>query len=156
MAVEPTLKDDEPLISTPAPPKPKPKSKAPKSAAAAPKTGKLELEGVPTLVPAIPKPIDPELDGDNDESEPESEPKPEPGPAEPPLPAPEQLWILVKFIEDHFRETVEELERLKEDGYMSFKLLWTLCAPGSVVEAEDEATEYPAGVRVESWSFGNE
>ncbi|KAG9091376.1 hypothetical protein FRC06_000590, partial [Ceratobasidium sp. 370] len=79
-----------------------------------------------------------------------------PVPAEPPLPAPEQLYILVKFIEEHFRDTVEELERLKEDGYMSFKLLWTLCAPGSVVEVEDDATEYPGGVRVESWGYGND
>ncbi|KAG9121550.1 hypothetical protein FRC07_002444 [Ceratobasidium sp. 392] len=60
------------------------------------------------------------------------------------------------LVQKHFKDTIEELERLKEDGYMSFKLLWTLCAPGSVVEVEDEATEYPVGVRVESWSYGND
>ncbi|KAG8743067.1 hypothetical protein FRC10_000449 [Ceratobasidium sp. 414] len=76
-----------------------------------------------------------------------------PAPTEPPLSAPEQLYILVKFIEEHFRDTVEELERLKDDGYMSFKFVWTLCAPGSVVEVKDQATGYPVGVRVESWGY---
>lgn len=75
---------------------------------------------------------------------------------EPPLPAPEQLFILLKFIEEHFKDTVDELERLKADGYMSFKLLWTLCVPGSIVETEDLATEYPMGVRVDSWGYGSE
>lgn len=79
-----------------------------------------------------------------------------PAVTEPPLPAPEQLFILLKFIEEHFKDTVDELERLKADGYMSFKLLWTLCVPGSIVEIEDQATEYPMGVRVDSWGYGSE
>jgi hypothetical protein len=79
-----------------------------------------------------------------------------PVPTEPPMPAPEQLFILLKFVEERFRDIIEELERLKADGYMSFKLLWTLCAPGSVVEVEDDATEYPGGIRVESWGYGSE
>lgn len=75
---------------------------------------------------------------------------------EPPMPVLEQLFILLKFIEDHFRETVAELERLKTDGYMTYKLLWTLCVPGSVLETADPATEYPLGVSVTSWTYGNE
>ncbi|KAF8603610.1 P-loop containing nucleoside triphosphate hydrolase protein [Ceratobasidium sp. AG-I] len=39
---------------------------------------------------------------------------------------------------------------------MSFKLLWTLCVPGSIVETEDQATEYPMGVRVDSWGYGSD
>lgn len=73
---------------------------------------------------------------------------------EPPMPVLEQLFILLKFIEDHFRDTVAELERLKTDGYMTFKLLWTLCVPGSVLETKDPATEYPIGVSVSSWTYG--
>lgn len=77
-------------------------------------------------------------------------------PAEPPLPVLEQLFILLKFIEEHFKDTVDELARLKADGYMTFKLLWTLCAPGSTVETKDKVTEYPIGVSVTSWTYGTE
>ncbi|QRV78448.1 AAA family ATPase [Ceratobasidium sp. AG-Ba] len=154
IAVEPTLKEGEPLMSMPKPEAPKPKS-------ATPAIGELKLEDMPSLAPAVPKPgaVDAEAEQDEEEEEAGSDQEKlsTPAvPAEPPLSAPEQLWILVKFVEEHFRETLEELERLREDGYMSFKLLWTLCAPGSVVEIEDEATEYPAGVRVESWGYGSD
>lgn len=79
-----------------------------------------------------------------------------PTPIEPPIPVLEQLFILLKFIEDHFRDTVAELERLKTDGYMAFHLLWMLCVPGSVLETKDPATEYPLGVSVASWNYGSE
>ncbi|KAG8742688.1 hypothetical protein FRC12_015304 [Ceratobasidium sp. 428] len=72
------------------------------------------------------------------------------------LSAPEQLYLLVKFIENHFKDTVEEFERVKQDGYMSFKLLWMLCVPGSVVEVEDEATGHPTGVKIGSWGYGSD
>lgn len=75
---------------------------------------------------------------------------------ETPLTAPEQLFILLKFIEEHFRDTVEELGRLKADGYMSYRLLWAICAPDSIVETKDDAAEHPMGLRVESWSYGVE
>ncbi|QRV93223.1 AAA family ATPase [Ceratobasidium sp. AG-Ba] len=153
LVVEPTLKEGEPLMSMPKP-------EAPKSKPATPVIGELKLEDMPSLVPAVPKhgAIDPEAEQDEEEEAGSDQEKPSTPavPAESPLSAPEQLWILVKFVEEHFRETLEELERLREDGYMSFKLLWTLCAPGSVVEIEDEATEYPAGVRVESWGYGSD
>ncbi|KAG8728749.1 hypothetical protein FRC12_021523, partial [Ceratobasidium sp. 428] len=79
-----------------------------------------------------------------------------PAPTKPPLPVPEQLYILVKFIEEHFKETAAELERLKKEGYISFKLLWMLCTPGSVVEVSDEATGDPTGMKVESWGYGSD
>ncbi|QRW10368.1 AAA family ATPase [Ceratobasidium sp. AG-Ba] len=78
-----------------------------------------------------------------------------PTPTEPPLSAPQQLWILVDFVEEHFRETSHELERLTTDGYMSFHLLWMLCTPGSIIEIRDSETNYPAGLGVQSWAFGN-
>ncbi|KAJ1305102.1 hypothetical protein OPQ81_000141 [Rhizoctonia solani] len=81
---------------------------------------------------------------------------PPPVDTRPPLAVAEQLWMLLDFIESHFKETIEELERLKADGYMSYKLLWAICAPGNIVESKDPATEYPIGMRVESWSYGNE
>jgi hypothetical protein len=77
-------------------------------------------------------------------------------PDEMPLTAPEQLFMLLNFIEEHFRDTTEELNRLEADGYMAFRLLWAICAPGSVVEVKDDATEHPMGSRVESWSYGVE
>lgn len=73
---------------------------------------------------------------------------------ETPLAAPEQLYILLKFIEEHFRDTIEELDRLKADGYMTYRLLWAICAPDSIVETKDDAAEHPTGLRVESWSYG--
>ncbi|CAE6423977.1 unnamed protein product, partial [Rhizoctonia solani] len=81
---------------------------------------------------------------------------PPPIDTKPPLTVPEQLWLLLNFIEFHFKETIEELERLKSDGYMSYKLLWAICAPGDIVESKDPASEYPVGVRVESWNYGND
>lgn len=81
---------------------------------------------------------------------------PAPAADETPLTAPEQLFFLVKFIEEHFRDIVEELDRLKADGYMSYRLLWAICAPGSIVEAKDDATEHPIGLKVESWGYGVE
>lgn len=75
---------------------------------------------------------------------------------EPPLPVLEQLFILLEFIEDHYKDTVDELARLKADGYTTFKLLWTLCAPGSTVETKDQVSELPIGVSVTSWGYGNE
>ncbi|QRV96041.1 AAA family ATPase [Ceratobasidium sp. AG-Ba] len=77
-----------------------------------------------------------------------------PTPMEPPLSAPQQLWILVDFVEEHFRETSQELERLTIDGYVSFRLLWMLCTPGSIIEIRDSATNYPAGLGVQTWAFG--
>ncbi|KAG8743069.1 hypothetical protein FRC10_000451 [Ceratobasidium sp. 414] len=163
LAVEPTIKDEP--VPAPTPAKPEVPEVATTSAL------KLENLPAPTLAPA-PGPksaVEPnaarvsiegaesDTDGSADEFPPPAlVTEIPPVPTEPPLPAPEQLYFLVKFVEEHFRDTVEELERLKEDGYMSFKLLWTLCAPGSVVEVEDDATEYPTGVRVESWGYGND
>ncbi|KAG9121310.1 hypothetical protein FRC07_002764 [Ceratobasidium sp. 392] len=79
-----------------------------------------------------------------------------PAPTEPPLPAPEQLYILTKFVEEHFQDTIKELERLKEDGYITYKLLWMLSVPGAVVEVQNEETGYPEGMKVESWGYGND
>ncbi|KAG9090147.1 hypothetical protein FRC06_001200 [Ceratobasidium sp. 370] len=157
LAVEPTAKDEplpalvptEPELPQPAPTSklgpdnvlaPAPQLESTQALSAAQPSGKEAEGGMGSSEAMLPPPIAP-----NDP----------PTPIEPPLSAPEQLYILVKFIEEHFRDTVEELERLKEDGYMPFKFLWTLCAPGSVVEVEDQATGYPVGVRVESWSYGN-
>ncbi|KAG9109876.1 hypothetical protein FRC07_008250, partial [Ceratobasidium sp. 392] len=78
-----------------------------------------------------------------------------PIPTEPPLSAHEQLYILLKFVEEHFKDTVEEFERIKQDGYMSFNLLWMWCTPGSMLEVKDGATGAPTGLRVASWSYGS-
>jgi hypothetical protein len=72
----------------------------------------------------------------------------------PQLTVSEQLWILLDFVESHFKETIEELKRLKLDGYISYKLLWTICAPGDIVGTKDAATGFPVGLRVESWDYG--
>ncbi|KAG8722059.1 hypothetical protein FRC08_007480 [Ceratobasidium sp. 394] len=159
LAVEPTIKDEPAPIPGPA----KPKVPDPAS------TDELDPDGVPLLVlksesgPA--QSIAPssggqvaETGGDSSGAmlPPPAVPKADPpAPAQASLSAPEQLHILIKFIEAHFQETVEELERLKEDGYISFKFLWTLCVPGSMVEVEDQATGSPMGAKVESWGYGN-
>ncbi|KAG8725271.1 hypothetical protein FRC12_024203, partial [Ceratobasidium sp. 428] len=149
LAVEPTIKDEP----APAPPA---KPEEPEM----PPIGELKLENVPSPATEPAEGASAKEVGSDADGSPLSPPvlvkEAPPVPTEPPLPAPEQLYFLVKFIEEHFKDTIEELERLKEDGYMSFKLLWTLCAPGSVVEVEDDATEYPVGVRVESWGYGND
>ncbi|QRW20661.1 AAA family ATPase [Rhizoctonia solani] len=80
---------------------------------------------------------------------------PPPVDTKPPLTVPEQLWLLLDFVESHFTETVKEFKRLESDGYISFKLLWTLCAPGKILETKDEESDFPKGMRVESWSYGN-
>ncbi|CEL59914.1 hypothetical protein RSOLAG1IB_09198 [Rhizoctonia solani AG-1 IB] len=87
---------------------------------------------------------------------PQKSPTPQPVDTKPSLTVPEQLWLLLDFVESHFKETVEELRRLQSDGYMSFKLLWAICAPGTIVEAKDAMTDFPTGMRVESWSYGND
>ncbi|KAG9122105.1 hypothetical protein FRC07_001659 [Ceratobasidium sp. 392] len=133
--------------------------------------GTLELDNVP--VPTLPPVPEPErgLDPINTRSEtmevdsitspalalsPTLATDDPPAPTEPPLSAPEQLYILLKFVEEHYRDNLKELERLKEDGYITFKLLWMLSAPGYVVEVQNDETGYPAGMRVESWGYGND
>ncbi|ELU38850.1 hypothetical protein AG1IA_07116 [Rhizoctonia solani AG-1 IA] len=74
----------------------------------------------------------------------------------PPLTVPEQLWVLLDFIESHFKETVEELERLRSGGDISYNLLWTLCIPGHLVETKDTATGLPIGMRLQSWDYGHD
>ncbi|KAF8754494.1 P-loop containing nucleoside triphosphate hydrolase protein [Rhizoctonia solani] len=74
----------------------------------------------------------------------------------PPLTVPEQLWVLLDFIESHFKETVEELERLRSGGDISYSLLWTLCIPGHLVETKDTATGLPIGMRLQSWDYGHD
>ncbi|CAE6427141.1 unnamed protein product [Rhizoctonia solani] len=122
----------------------------------------LGLSLSPPVVPAAPEPEPPTLPDSGEVPFPPDSPAstppslPLPIDTRPPLTVPEQLWILLDFIESHFQETVEELERLKSDGYMSYKLLWAICTPGNVVESKDQATEYPMGMRVESWGYGND
>ncbi|GAB1521095.1 hypothetical protein RhiTH_004186 [Rhizoctonia solani] len=67
-----------------------------------------------------------------------------------------QLWVLLDFIESHFKETVEELERLRSGGDISYNLLWTLCIPGHLVETKDTATGLPIGMRLQSWDYGHD
>ncbi|KAF8695210.1 ATPase family various cellular activities (AAA), partial [Rhizoctonia solani] len=74
----------------------------------------------------------------------------------PPLTVPEQLWVLLDFIESHFKETIEELERLRSGGDISYNLLWTLCIPGHLVETKDTATGLPIGMRLQSWDYGHD
>ncbi|CAE7227336.1 unnamed protein product [Rhizoctonia solani] len=157
LAVEPTLEpeDDEPVqeehqsdsleLSLPPPivpatSEPVPPIPADPGEAAAFPNNPAHMPAYPPYPPFPPRPPRPPLPVDT----------------RPPLTVPEQLWILLDFIESHFKETVEELERLKSDGYMSYKLMWAICAPGHIVEAKDHATEYPVGMRVESWGYGNE
>ncbi|CAE6443494.1 unnamed protein product [Rhizoctonia solani] len=122
----------------------------------------LRLSLPPPVVPAAPEPERPTLAGPGEVPFPPNFPaSTPPSPSlpidtKPPLTVPEQLWMLLDFIESHFQEIVEELERLKSDGYMSHKLLWAICAPGNIVESKDQATEYPMGMRVESWGYGND
>ncbi|KAG8702330.1 hypothetical protein FRC09_004796, partial [Ceratobasidium sp. 395] len=158
LAVEPAIEDDTVLVSA-------------LSSRDSDSDNGLKLENVSTSAPApVPEsasapgpsvagPAAMEIDpGTNDLadfiiSDAEDDP---PAPTKPPLPAPEQLFVLAKFIEEHFKDTVAELERLKAEGYISFKLLWMLCPPGTTIEVPDEATGDPAGMRVESWGYGND
>ncbi|CAE6458202.1 unnamed protein product [Rhizoctonia solani] len=121
---------------------------------------KLDGLGLSLPPPVIPPAPVPSTDAGPDEApiRPSSPANTVPPPIDtkPPLTVPEQLWLLLNFIESHFKETIEELERLKSDGYMSYKLLWAICAPGDIVESKDPASEYPVGVRVESWNYGND
>ncbi|KAG8742668.1 hypothetical protein FRC12_015306, partial [Ceratobasidium sp. 428] len=159
LSVEPAAEDDIVLVSahpSTASSASPPKFDDPPTSAPAPAPAP-ELENAPG--PSAVGPAAMEIDpGTNDiadfiVSDAEDDP---PVPTRPPLPVPEQLYILVKFIEEHFRETAAELERLKKEGYISFKLLWLLCTPGSVVEVSDEATGDPTGMKVESWGYGND
>ncbi|KAG8686540.1 hypothetical protein FRC11_008796 [Ceratobasidium sp. 423] len=124
-----------------------------------PKSDGLGLSLPPPPIPLAPEPVPSILAGPGglpfSPGSPPGIPSP-PIDTKPPLTVPEQLWVLLNFIESHFQETLEELERLKLDGYMSYKLLWAICAPGDIVESKDPATEYPMGMRVESWGYGNE
>jgi hypothetical protein len=120
-----------------------------------------EVLGLSLPPPALPTAPKPELSANSSDSEvsiqsPPKSPTPQPVDTKPSLTVPEQLWLLLDFVESHFKETVEELRRLQSDGYMSFKLLWAICAPGTIVEAKDAMTDFPTGMRVESWSYGNE
>ncbi|CAE6528383.1 unnamed protein product [Rhizoctonia solani] len=127
-----------------------------------PKSDGLGLSLPPPVIPTAPEPVPPMLADPGEVPFPPNNPAgtppspPLPIDTKPPLMISEQLWILLDFIESHFKETVEELERLKADGYMSYKLLWAICAPGDIVESKDQATEYPVGMRVESWGYGND
>ncbi|CAE6425896.1 unnamed protein product [Rhizoctonia solani] len=127
-----------------------------------PKSDGLGLSVPPPIAPAAPEPAPPALaispEAPLGPDSPIGSPPVPPVPIDtrPPLAVSEQLWMLLEFIESHFKETVEELERLKSDGYMSYKLLWAICAPGDIVESKDQGTEYPIGMRVESWGYGND
>ncbi|CAE6449296.1 unnamed protein product [Rhizoctonia solani] len=124
-----------------------------------PKSDGLGLSVPPPVTPPAPESEPSIRDGPSGFPFPPSSPigiPPPPIDTKPPLTVAEQLWTLLDFIESHFKETVEELERLKSDGYMSYKLLWAICAPGDIVESKDLATEYPVGMRVESWGYGTE
>ncbi|KAG8703777.1 hypothetical protein FRC09_003954 [Ceratobasidium sp. 395] len=154
LAVEPAAEDDIVLVSAhpSSPSASPPRFDDPPTSAPAPES---ESTSDPSAADPAAMEIDP---GANDPtafilSDAEDDP---PAPTKPPLPVPEQLYILVKFIEEHFKETAAELERLKKEGYISFKLLWMLCTPGSVVEVSDEATGDPAGMKVESWGYGSD
>ncbi|KAG8729312.1 hypothetical protein FRC12_021067, partial [Ceratobasidium sp. 428] len=71
-----------------------------------------------------------------------------------PLSVPQQLSELLNFIENHYAELREQLNRLEADGHLPYHLLWTICTPDSIIEGRDEATEKPTGVRVETWDYG--
>lgn len=73
----------------------------------------------------------------------------------PPLSVPSQLVELLRFVEEHFAKTRETVKRLQDDGLMSYQLLWTMCAPDTIIESQDEATGKPIGIRVESWDYGS-
>ncbi|KAG8720236.1 hypothetical protein FRC09_009873 [Ceratobasidium sp. 395] len=75
-------------------------------------------------------------------------------PTLPPLSVPQQLSELLNFVENHYAELREQLNRLEADGHLPYHLLWTICTPDSIIEGRDEATEKPTGVRVETWDYG--
>ncbi|QRV92959.1 AAA family ATPase [Ceratobasidium sp. AG-Ba] len=81
-------------------------------------------------------------------------PLPTKEPSLPPLSVPQQLSELLKFIDTHYADLREQLQRLEADGHMPYHLLWTMCIPDSIIEGKDEATDKPTGVRVESWDYG--
>jgi hypothetical protein len=45
----------------------------------------------------------------------------------------EHLELLLEFIHDQFKETIEEADNLKEQDLVSFEHLWTIFRPGSTV-----------------------
>lgn len=45
------------------------------------------------------------------------------------------LNLLLDFIDEHFRETIEESENLKEQGLMNYEYLWTIFRPGMIIYA---------------------
>lgn len=73
----------------------------------------------------------------------------------PPLPISGQLSELLRFVEEDFAETHEDIKRMLEDGYVPYKLLWAMCTPDTVIQGQDEVTGKPIGIRVESWTYGN-
>ncbi|CZT24619.1 uncharacterized protein RCC_10344 [Ramularia collo-cygni] len=45
------------------------------------------------------------------------------------------LNLLLDFIDEHFKETIEESDNLKEQGLMSYEYLWTIFRPGMTIYA---------------------
>ncbi|KAF8598968.1 P-loop containing nucleoside triphosphate hydrolase protein [Ceratobasidium sp. AG-I] len=78
-----------------------------------------------------------------------------PKPTLPPLSVPKQLSELLDFVEQLFSETREIVRRMRDNEHISYQLLWTMCAPDTIIESQDAATGKPIGIRVESWDYGN-
>nr|POE82249.1 atpase family aaa domain-containing protein 3b [Quercus suber] len=47
--------------------------------------------------------------------------------------AAEHLALLLRFIADEFRETIEETRNLNDQGLISYQYLWTLFRPGTII-----------------------
>lgn len=45
------------------------------------------------------------------------------------------LNLLLDFIDEHFKETIEESDNLKEQGLVSYEYLWTIFRPGMTIYA---------------------
>lgn len=43
------------------------------------------------------------------------------------------LDLLLDFIDEHFKETIEETDNLKEQGLVSYEYLWTIYRPGMTI-----------------------
>jgi len=73
----------------------------------------------------------------------------------PPLSVPKQLSELLDFVDQLFSDTREIVRRMRDSEHISYQLLWTMCAPDTIIESQDAATGKPIGIRVESWDYGN-